>query len=400
MGKKANGEGSIYQRKEDKKWVASVTLNNGKRKVFYGKTCKEAHDKLQKALQEQKQGKLGATQTQTVEQYLAYWLMIHKKNVRPRTHERYEEIVRLHLVPTLGKIRLDKLTPHHLEMLYTNKLESGLSGTTVAAIHNFLHTALDGAVRQETLSRNVCDLVSPPREHHEEIKPLNPEQIYKLLEAAKGHTNEALFILALATGMRRGELLGLKWQDIDFDKNILHVRRTLSRVPTKMVEEVGASYIETETKTKRSRRSIVLTGFAVEALKRHRSKQLVLKQKAGTFWQEHDYVFCSPTGTYLGPGHNALVQLKKLLEKAGLPDIRFHDLRHSAATMLLMMDVHPKIVQEILGHSEISMTMDIYSHVLPTMQRDAMDKLHDALKQREDDDGMAGADVPSKRPKK
>ena len=163
-----------------------------------------------------------------------------------------------------------------------------------------------------------------------------------------------------------------------------------------MVEEVGASYIEAETKTKRSRRSIVLTGFAVEALKRHRSKQLVLKQKAGAFWQEHDYVFCSPTGTYLGPGHNALVQLKKLLEKAGLPDIRFHDLRHSAATMLLMMDVHPKIVQEILGHSEISMTMDIYSHVLPTMQRDAMDKLHDALKHRDDDDGMAGAGVPIK----
>ena len=197
MGKKANGEGSIYQRKEDKKWVASVTLDGGKRKVFYGKTRKEAHDKLQKALQEQKQGKLVATQTQTVEQYLTYWLMIHKKNVRPRTHERYEEIVRLHLVPTLGKIRLDKLTPHHLEMLYTNKLESGLSGTTVAAIHNFLHTALDGAVRQETLSRNVCDLVSSPRKNHEEIKPLNPEQIDKLLKRLKAIQTKLFSFLRL-----------------------------------------------------------------------------------------------------------------------------------------------------------------------------------------------------------
>ncbi len=399
MSKKANGEGSIYQRKEDKKWVASVTLDSGKRKVFYGKTRKEAHEKLQKALQEQKQGKLVATQSQTVEQYLAYWLMIHKKNVRPRTHERYEEIVPLHLVPTLGKVRLDKLTPHHLEMLYTNKLESGLSGTTVAAIHNFLHTALDGAVRQETLSRNVCDLVSSPRKNHEEIKPLNPEQIYKLLEAAKGHINEALFILALATGMRRGELLGLKWQDIDFDNNVLHVRRTLSRVPTKMVEEVGASYVETETKTKLSRRSIVLIHFAIEALKQHKSKQLVIKQQAGDLWENHDYVFCSPTGTYLGPGHNALVQLKKLLEKAGLPDIRFHDLRHSAATALLSMDIHPKIVQEILGHSEIGMTMNIYSHVLPTMQKDAMGKLQNVLKPRDDEDGMTGVGVPSKKPK-
>jgi integrase len=379
QGKRGNGEGSIYQRKEDKRWVGSVSLENGKRKVFYGKTRDEVQKKVNKALYEQQHGKFIVAPQQTLAQYLEYWLKVHKKNIRPRSHERYEEIVRLHLVPTLGKVKLDKLSPQHLEALYTSKLESGLSTTTVAAIHNFLHTALDGAVRMEMLSRNVCDLVSPPRKVHKETKPLAPEQIRRLLDVAKGHPHEALFILALATAMRRGELLGLKWQDIDLENGILQVRRNLSRVPTKMVEELGASYIEAETKSRRSRRSIVLAGFAIEALKQHRERQLAAKQKAGDLWQEHDYVFCSPTGTYLSPGHNALVQLKKLLEKAGLPDIRFHDLRHSTATMLLMMGVHPKIVQEILGHSEISMTMDIYSHVLPTMQKEAIEKLNKAF---------------------
>jgi len=146
-----------------------------------------------------------------------------------------------------------------------------------------------------------------------------------------------------------------------------------------MGKERGDMYIESEPKTKSSKRNIVLTGFALDALRLHRLRQEEMRRVAGDSWQDHDYVFCSPTGTYLSPGHNALVQLKKLLEKADLPDIRFHDLRHSTATMLLMMSVHPKIVQEILGHSEISMTMDIYSHVLPTLQKEAIEKLNKAF---------------------
>lgn len=170
-----------------------------------------------------------------------------------------------------------------------------------------------------------------------------------------------------------------EWQDINFAQGTLQVRRTLSRLPTQMGKERGDMYIESEPKTKSSKRNIVLTGFALDALRLHRLRQEEMRRVAGDSWQEHDYVFCSPTGTYLSPGHNALVQLKKLLEKADLPDIRFHDLRHSTATMLLMMSVHPKIVQEILGHSEISMTMDIYSHVLPTLQKEAIEKLNKAF---------------------
>jgi integrase len=156
------------------------------------------------------------------------------------------------------------------------------------------------------------------------------------------------------------------------------VRRALTRMPT------GGGYKETEPKTKKSRRSIVLAPFAVVALMKHQARQSKMKLVAGDAWEEHDYVFCSATGRHLNPGHDALVQLKKLLQKAGLPDVRFHDLRHSTATLLLSKGVHPKIVQEILGHSEISMTLDTYSHVLPTMQQEAINKLNEAFKEQKD----------------
>lgn len=281
--------------------------------------------------------------------------------------------MRLHLVPTLGKLTLQKLTPQHLDRLYRQKLESGLKPKSVAAIHGMLHTALDKAVRLGLVSRNVCKMVSPPRVVRKEITPLSAEQARKLLEAAKGHPQEVLFILALSTGMRRGELLGLKWRDVDLVSGVLRIHHALVRMPT------GQGYQLAETKTAKSRRSLVMTVPAIEALKKHKEIQLQWKEAAGSFWHDNDFVFCKPMGEHLDPGYDVLVQLKMLLKKAGLPDIRFHDLRHSTATLLLEQGTNPKIVQEILGHSQISMTMDIYSHVLPTMQIDAMSKLGDIL---------------------
>jgi integrase len=370
MRRRGHGEGSIFKRK-DGRWAASITLENRKRKTFYGKTKKEVQEQLKRAQLERQQGTFIAGGQQTVAHYLNDWLKVHKQTIRPRSHERYEAIIRLHLVPRLGHIHLHKLTAQHLDTLYIEKVDEGLSPTTVTAVHTMLHTALEKAVRLGLVSRNVCDLVSPPRKIRKEIKPLSTEQVLQFLEAAKGHPQETLFILALTTGMRRGELLGLKWQDIDFAKSILQVRRALTRMPT------GLGYKETEPKTKLSRRSIVIISFALEALKKHKAKQLEMRLKAGEAWQDHDYVFCTSIGTHLSPSHGVLVQLKNVLKKAGLPDIRFHDLRHSMATLLLSKGVHPKVVQEILGHSEISMTMDTYSHVLPTMQKNAMDELND-----------------------
>ena len=381
MTHRGHGEGTIYHR-QDGRWAASITLESGKRKTFYGKTRKEVQEKLKIALREQQQGTLITTPEQTVKQFLDDWLEnSHKQNVRPRSHERYEQIVRLHIIPYIGKVQLQRLSPQQLKKLYADKLKEGLSAITVTAIHNLLHRALDDAVKWDLLARNVCDRVSPPRKEHREITPLSVEQIHLLLEAARGHPQEALFILALHTGMRRGELLGLKWQDISFTEGTLQVRRILNRVPTKMVKEAGQRYIETEPKTKKSRRNIFLTESALDALKQHQSRQLEARLKAGAAWEHHDYVFCTPLGKHLTPGHDALVQLKNLLAKAGLPAIRFHDLRHSSASLLLSLGVHPKVVQELLGHTQISMTMDIYSHALPTMQKEAMEKLNRKLQQ-------------------
>ena len=259
---------------------------------------------------------------------------------------------------------------------YKKKLDEGFSATTVVYLHNVLHKALDTAVKWELVAKNVCDLVTPPRQKPFEAQALMLEQVQKLLAVTQGHHMEALFKLALATGMRRGELMGLKWQDIDFNKGVLQVRRILSRIPTKLP---GKGYEEAEPKTQKSKRSIIIAPIALEALKQHRLRQLEAKLKAGSLWQEHDYVFCTSVGTHLNPSKDILDQLKLLLKKAGLPDIRFHDLRHSTATLLLSVGVHPKVVQEILGHSQISMTLDVYSHVLPSMQQEAIGKLDRVL---------------------
>jgi integrase len=268
-------------------------------------------------------------------------------------------------------------------------LDEGLSARSVESFHNVLHKALDTAVRWGLIVRNVCDAVSVPHGESFEVVMLTIEQVRAFREALHGHRLEALFLLAIATGMRRGEIMGLKWQDIDFDKGVLQVRRILTRVPTKLKTETQTgAFIEAETKTRRSRRSIIIASFALDALKTHKVQQEEIKRKAGPLWQDHNYVFCTSIGTHLNPTRDLLDELKKITEKTGLPHFRFHDLRHVAATLLLSEGVHPKIVQEILGHSQISMTLDVYSHVLPNMQQDAMNRLNDLfITERRDHNG-------------
>lgn len=365
MAQRGHGEGSIYHRK-DGRWAATITLENHKRKTFYGRSRKDVQEQLKIALREQQQGTLVTSPQQSVAQYLQQWLENHQSSVRLRTYERYEQIVRLHLVPTIGRIPLQKLAPQQVQSLYTQKLKAGLSRTTVNTLHAMLHKALEDALRWHLVAHNVCDAVTPPRRDRYEIQPFTIEQAQQFLAAACGHPLEALFVLAVSTGMRRGELLAVKWQDIDFSTGTLHVRRIFTR-------SKGNRYSEAEPKTEKSRRSIVLPALVVDLLLQHRSKQAKAKMEAGAEWQEHDLVFPTSRGTPLNPS-KVVDRFKSLLKKADLPDIRFHDLRHSAASILLGMEIHPKVVQELLGHNQISMTMDIYSHVMPTMHKDAMDK--------------------------
>lgn len=391
-GRRGNGEGTISQRKNGT-YEARITLDDGSRKSIYGKTRKEVQEKLKIALREQQQGTLVTAPQQKLEQFLRDWLEnTQKHSVRPRTYERYEEIVRLHIIPVLGHHYVQKLTVQQVEAFYAKKIKEGYKPVTVASFHNVLHKALDTAVRWNLITRNVCDLVESPHAEEYEIQPLSLEQIRKLLAAAvvRGYPIEALVTLALATGMRRGELLGLKWQDIDFATSTLHVRRIMSRVPSKLKTEERKGYVEANTKTKKSRRSIMVASFALIALQRHREYQKEVKQKAGRLWQENDLVFCTSIGTPLNPDRDVRLRFKALLKEAGLPDIRFHDMRHSAATLLLAMGIHPKIAQEILGHSNIAMTMNVYSHVLPTMQQEAIDKLNEVVERKDTQPGSAG----------
>lgn len=369
MARRGHGEGSIYQRK-DGRWTASISLEGGKRKSFYGKTRKEVQEQLTKALHEKQQGTFITGPRQTIRQFLTYWLEdVQKPAVRIRTYIRYESQLRLHILPVLASKELSKLTPQHVQAFYSQMLKKGLSPQSIRLLHSMLHKAFDYAVRIGLLSRNICDAVTPPKIERSEMHVLTLEQIQQFLQAARGNRIEALFVLASVTGMRRGELLGLKWRDINFSEGVLYVRRSL-------VELKGGT-IESEPKSTSGNRSIVLPPFVLEVLKRHRVYQVKMRLEAET-WQDHDFVFCTSHGTPFAAG-NLRTMFKDLLKKAGLPDIRFHDLRHSVATMLLSLGTHPKVVQELLGHRSIRITMDTYSHVMPTMQKNVMARLDGLL---------------------
>ncbi len=353
MANRGHGEGTIYQRK-DGRWVASITLENRKRKTFYGKTRKEVQEKLRIALNEQKQGILATGPQQTVKQFLEQWLEeVHKPAIRIGTYKGYRMYLDNHIIPALGHVQLQKLTPQRVQAFYSHMQQEGLSAKSVNNIHGMFHKALDKAVQWGLVPRNVCDAVSLPKQARHEIQPLNEEQARQLLVSAR-------------------ELLALKWRDINLDNRSLHIQRSMSYIP-------GKGYLEFEPKTSKSRRKIVLPPFVCEALKLHWARQLEVRLKAGERWQGRDLVFCNIYGGYLDPAH-LRQRFDKLLKEAGLPDVRFHDLRHSAATILLSIGVPAKVVQEILGHSQIGMTMDTYSHVLPDMQQQAMDKMNDVFR--------------------
>jgi len=363
MGKRANGEGSVYRRKSDGRWVGSLSLPDGTRKVVYGKKQSEVIAKIDEALHDLRRGTLTTGPNVTVQEYMEQWLEeIHKPTVKLSTHKNYRELLVNYIVPGLGRIKLHALTPQQVQAFYSKKLSDGLSPKTINNIHGLLHKALSNAVKWNMLPRNVCDAVTPPRIPRKEKTVLTIEQAYTLLRQLKNHRMEALFTLAVVTGMRCGELLALRWQDIDLANGSLHVKRTVNYMK-------GYGHVESEPKTVKSRRQIRLPLFVVEVLLRHRTRQEEQRRASADAWIERDLVFTTAQGNYI-----ALTTLRRafnsVLKQAGLPHMRFHDLRHSAATILLSRGTHPKVVQEILGHSQIAMTLDVYSHVLPSMQED------------------------------
>ncbi len=356
-----NGSGTIYERKnKDGKVIGYRGAYFGpdnKRHYVSAKDKTECRKLLRKAMADADSGLVFDAQNLKLSEYLERWLNDSVRgSVKPVTHESYARLVRVHVVPSLGNVKLSKLVPAHLQGFYRDKLDSGLSPRTVQYLHVVLHRALKQALRWGMVPRNVADAVDPPRADKKEVSPLSPAEARTLLKAARGDRLEALYVLAVHTGMRQGELLGLKWDDVDLDTGVLRVRGT---------------------KTVRSRRSVKLSQTALRALHGHLQRQLGEIDRAGSSWQENGLVFATYTGTPMDR-HNLLRQFKRLLKEARLPAIPFHNLRHTCATVLLSKGMHAKFVQELLGHSNIAITLDTYSHVLPGMGdglADAMDDL-------------------------
>jgi integrase len=364
LGRRSNGEGSIAKRK-DGRWSAAYTVG-GKRKYAYGKTRKEVVQKLREALADSD----GAYYPDIeIGNYLGRWLDDSvKESVRTRTYERYESVCRVHIIPYIGEKKLAGLTEMDVQSLYRERLDAGCSTRTVQYVHVTLHKALKQAVRWRLVSRNVAEAAVPPKVQKTEIRVLSPDQAKVFLKSVEGHRLETMFALAITTGMRQGELLGLRWDDIDLEAGTLYILRTLSKTKNGIVFN--------QPKTAKGRRAVALTHLATRALEKHKVRQDEEKKS----WEEdHGLVFPNIYGEPRSQREPMIKALKKALEKAGLPLIRFHDLRHTAATLMLSKSVHPKIVSEMLGHGDVAFTLSVYSHVLKGMQAGAVRAMDDIL---------------------
>jgi integrase len=374
LKRRGNYEGSLYKRK-DGRWVAAITMgySNGRRqrKTAVATSKMEAKKRLAELQHRAEQG-LSLDPDPTLADYLDRWLdESARRKVRPRTFAGYLGIVRGHLTPALGRIRLTKLRPADVEACLSRAADSGLSRRRVQYVHAVLRAALSHAERWELVSRNVAKLVTPAAPTKRDVAPLRPQEARRLLESVAGDRLEALYAVSLSLGLRQSEALGLTWECIDFDAGTLSVRKVLQRY--------GGAYHLDEPKTQRSRRTIALPTPLVDVLRRHRVRQNEERLRAGPHWPgQWDLVFCRVDGQPLA-GTEVTRQFQRRLAQLGLPRQRWHDQRHAAASFLLSQGVPLRTIMSILGHSTIAVTSDLYAHVAVEMQRDATDRVGSLL---------------------
>jgi integrase len=371
--RRSSGEGAVFQRK-DGLWVGEIDLGiiDGKRrrKTVYGKTKKEATEKLRQLAADHAQGKNILAEKQTLKQFLMFWLdEIASKNVRVSTLHRYRQLITLHIIPALGHLPLDQVQPGQVQNMINTLPEKGLSAQTIHHVRAVLRTALNTALKFGYVTRNAAALVDSPRIEKQETLFLTPEQARLFLNTVKGHRLEHLYRLALSLALRRGELLALRWSDIDLEHHTLKIRTS---------------------KTAAGARTLSLTPSLVKALHEHWSVQQQERLVQGVEWKEHGLVFPSEKGTPMAP-RNLHRHFKSVLKRAGLPSaLRFHDLRHSCASFLVAEGEHPRVVMHILRHTNISTSMNIYAHISPDLEKGALDKIDQILgnDQPEDDKAM------------
>lgn len=383
-GKRADGEGHIGKYKDG--WRSSIMSGYSKegkpiRKEFYGKTQKEVKEKLDIYKRKMSLGAIPEDDKMTLEQWYQTWLFDYRSKVlKPKSLERYEGIYRNYIKGTeIGKIKLSQLSATHLQRYYNKLLEiEEKPASTVINLNTRIKPCLSEAERQGLIQKNYCKMVTLPKDNkHREVKVLTQDEQNKFLNAIKGHKLEMLFLVALGTGLRIGELLALKWEDIDSTNKNLRVKRTIQRTTDISRDGRGNSkIIEQEPKTKYSSRTVPIPENIFLRLKDYKKEQNIQKLKIGDVYQNNDYIFCNEIGLPIDdkkPGRN----LKSILEKIDIEPINFHALRHTYATRLFEAGVSPKTVQVLMGHSDISMTMDIYTHVMDNVKIDAVEQLND-----------------------
>lgn len=348
-------------------------LGADKKRKYHNKTIhgnkKEAQAYLNKVLRERDMGIFSEPSKELFSTYLERWLEIAvKPRVMKRTYEDYRDLVRRYIDPKLGDTKLSQLTPLQIQSFYNDMTAKGLSPRTVRYTHSVLRNALDQAVKWKMLHQNPAQYVDLPRQKKTEMKALSPEQAQRFLEEAVDSRWYAFFSLLLTTGMRPGEALGLKWDDVDYKQGRVSIKRAMTR----------GGQLE-EPKTAKSRRSIPIPKSVVQDLRNHKKTQAEERLQVKDY-NDQGLIFASENGG--SPHYSNLVNrhFKPLLKKAGLPEtIRLYDLRHTCATLLLSAGENPKIVSERLGHANITLTLDTYSHVLPDMQKAATNKLEEML---------------------
>jgi len=366
--------GQIIKRGENT-WYVRLFIGrdaDGKRKYFnktiHG-TKKDAQMFLTAKLREKDLGVFVEPAAMPLNQFLDRWLSdIAKNKLRARTFENYVSLLRNHIREKMGLKRLSDLQSYEVQKVYNDMKKAGYSPKTIRHAHNVLSSALKQAVKWKMLANNPCDVCELPRMEKTEMKYFTPKETAKFLDAAKDDKYFAVFLAAIETGMRPEEYLGLQWKDVNFENKVLSVRRAV--VVTK-----GGGFIFTEPKTKKSRRSIPISNSLIAALKAHRREQLKERLKIGGNYQNLDLVFASEIGTPMLHQNLTRRHFKPIRDKAELPKIRLYDLRHTTATLLLSAGENPKVVSERLGHASIVLTLDTYSHVLPTMQKEATKKI-------------------------
>lgn len=338
-----------------------------KRKWHSGyRTKREAREALTDVLGRARRGSYVEPSRESLGAFLVEWMAATRATIRPVTHESYRRIVDKHIVPALGGVALQAVSGARLNAFYAELMTSGLGSRTVRYTHAILHKALGDAVRWDRVARNAADAADPPKATTTETLTWTPQEVRQFLAHVQGDRLYALWLLTATTGMRRAELLGLRWQDVDLEAGHVSIRQT--RVP------VGSRAQSSEPKTAKGRRRIDLDAATVAALREHRRRQAEERLAWRPAYEDADLVFCRENGTGIDPSWLSKA-FPSRARAAGNPRIRLHDLRHTWATLALEAGVHPKIVSERLGHSTVAFTLDRYSHAIPALEKEAGERV-------------------------